>query len=151
MRTLTSLRNVLAAVGGLLLAQVALADGPLQFYSITPCRVADTRTTTPPALSAGVARALAIAGQCGVPATAKAAALNFTAIGPTADGFLKVWAYGATVPSTSTLNFIAGEPAIANGAVVQLTSGASSIYVVMGTAGGAATMHLAVDVVGYYQ
>jgi hypothetical protein len=142
-----------------LLASAALADGPFQFYSVTPCRIVDTRRpageTGGPELASGSARNFPITGgTCGVPATAKAATLNVTLVGPTKAGFLTVWPYGTTKPVVSTINAAAGESAIANGAIVPLSSDPSlQISVVYGTCGpncpGAS--QLLIDVTGYFQ
>src|SRR6266540_1615461 len=100
----------------LLTVSVASAAGAYQFYSLTPCRIADTRgngftgASGPPALSAGSPRNFPVLGLCGVPSDAKAAALNVTAVGPTLEGFLKIWPYNTPLPPVSTLNFQAGEP-----------------------------------------
>jgi hypothetical protein len=52
------------------------------FYSVTPCRVLDTRVSTAgPALSAGVTRSVVVGGVCGVPKAASAVSLNVT-VGP---------------------------------------------------------------------
>jgi hypothetical protein len=128
----------------------AQASGPYQFYGITPCRVVDTRTMNPPSLTAATQRDFAIIGSCGVPSTAKAAAFNVTMISPTVDGFLKIWPYGTTRPTTSNINATAGTSAIANMAVVLLTAGTNNISLVYGTAGGG-TCDVAIDVTGYYQ
>lgn len=143
-----------AALGLFLAASslIAQASGPYQFYGITPCRVVDTRSTNPPPLTAATQRDFLIigAGSCGIPSTAKAASFNTTMISPTVDGFLKIWPYGTTRPTTSNINATAGTSAIANMAVVLLTPGTYNISVVYGTAGGG-TCDMAIDVTGYYQ
>ncbi|MGH7535144.1 MAG: IPT/TIG domain-containing protein, partial [Gemmatimonadales bacterium] len=57
-------------------------SGTLAFYTITPCRVVDTRTTHPPALVAQANRTFTIGGTCNVPASAKSISLNLTVVGP---------------------------------------------------------------------
>ena len=79
----------------LLATSVADAAGPFQFFSVTPCRIVDTRNpvvpagTGGPALASGSPRNFPIAGQCGVP-SATAATLNVTLVSPTQDGFLSI-------------------------------------------------------------
>ncbi|HTO86248.1 MAG TPA: hypothetical protein VMR54_01810 [Thermoanaerobaculia bacterium] len=150
----------LLVVMGLLAAVTAEAAGPFQFYSVTPCRLARTTVALPgfpasngpPALSSGVPRNMKIAGLCGVPDTAKAATLNVTFVGPTADGFIKIWPYNTTQPQVSTVNALAGEPAIANGAIVPLTTDPNlNISVVYGSQNPAATSNIIIDVTGYFQ
>jgi hypothetical protein len=140
-----------AGLAALLVSSVASAAGPYQFYSVTPCRVVDTRTP-PAALTAGVDTAFTIGGFCGIPLGAGAVTFNVTFVGPTANGFLSIWPgpAGTPMPSPlpSTINAEAGEPAIANGAIVPLNSDAVSV--VYGTAGGG-TANVILDVTGYFQ
>src|SRR5262249_8103078 len=60
------------------------------FYTLAPCRVVDTRGAPGPmggpALVANGERTFVIAGQCGIPATARVVAFNFTVTEPTALG-----------------------------------------------------------------
>jgi hypothetical protein len=144
----------------LLTVSVASAAGPYQFYSVTPCRIADTRgngftgASGPPALSAGSPRNFPIVAvwNCGVPSDAKAAALNVTAVGPTLEGFLKIWPYNTALPAVSTINFAAGEPAIANGAIVPLSADPTfQISVVYGAATAGGTVNLILDITGYFK
>lgn len=128
------------------------AQTGLQYFAITPCRAVDTRSTNPPILQAGGPpfRSLTIKGVCLVPATAKAVSLNATVVGPTVDGFFSMWPVGGTFPTVSTINFGAGEPAIANGAIVPLAVTTPDLNVAYGTQGGGQT-HVLVDVTGYFQ
>jgi hypothetical protein len=144
----------------LLTVSVASAAGPYQFYSVTPCRIADTRgngftgPSGPPALVAGSPRNFPIVAvwNCGVPTDAKAAALNVTAVGPTMEGFLKIWPFNTAIPAVSTINFAAGEPAIANGAIVPLAADPSfQISVVYGAAVAGGSVNLILDITGYFK
>jgi len=110
--------------------------GGLQFYPLTPCRVADTRvgagftgTQGPPYLAGGTSRDFAVAGYCGVPANATAYSLNVTVVPRTAAlGYLTTWPAGQTMPLASTLNSPVGE-VVANAALVPAgTNGNISIY-----------------------
>jgi hypothetical protein len=151
-------RFVFVAAAAALTAGVAQAGGPYQFYAVTPCRIVDTRgptgTTGGPALSSGSPRNFPIdvaPASCGIPNTAAAATLNVTMVGPTQDGFLKIWPFNTAKPLVSTINASAGEPAIANGAIVPLTVDvASQISVAYGTA-VAGTCNVVIDVTGYFQ
>lgn len=130
------------------------ADGPFQFHSLTPCRIVDTRNangpTGGPALQSGATRSFPIQGQCGVPTGAEAATLNVTVVSPTGGGHLTLFPSGIAVPLVSTLNFNAGEPALANGAIVPLSNNANDLSaqpVVIGNG----TVHMIIDVTGYFQ
>lgn len=151
-----SLRPVLAAaVAAIALAPAAAADGPFQFHSLTPCRIVDTRNaagpTGGPALTSNVNRNFPIQGQCGVPVGAKAAALNVTIVGPNGNGHLTLWPSGGTRPTVSTLNYLTGEPALANGAIVPLSANVSADLTVAAFVVGGGTVHLILDVTGYFQ
>ena len=55
------------------------------FYTLTPCRIFDTRQVSGPTLGApltcGTAQSFTVAGKCGVPTSAKAVSLNLTGTG----------------------------------------------------------------------
>jgi hypothetical protein len=125
---------------------------PLNYFTITPCRVVDTRQAAGPyggpALAAGGARRLfQLAGQCGVPAGAKAVAANVTAVGGAANGFFSVGPSGVA-NVTSTVNYAAGQ-ARAGNAVVGLTGDPLGAIWVQNNSNG--TTDLLIDVAGYYQ
>jgi hypothetical protein len=100
----------------------------LQFYPLTPCRIADTREGSgpfgAPILSGGAAgRTFPITSSaCNVPATARAYSLNFTAVPHGRLGFLTVWPAGQSQPLVSTLNASTGA-VTANAAIVPAGSG----------------------------
>ena len=149
---------LLLGIAGLLAASVAEAAGPYQFFSVTPCRIVDTRGATGvtggPALTNGSPRSFPIdvaPAACGIPNTAKAATLNVTMVSPSQDGFIKIWPFNTPAPVVSTINALAGEPAIANGAIVPLTTDPSfNLTVSYGTA-APGTCHIILDVTGYFQ
>ena len=123
------------------------------FHTVAPCRVADTRDPDGPrggpALVAGLPRAFPVAGVCGIPPTAKAVAVNVTAVAPTAGGFLTLFPTGESPPSASTLNFRAGIVR-ANNAVTRLGTG-GQLTVVYGVASAPATTNFLLDVSGYFE
>ncbi len=152
---------LLVGLAAFLTASAAEAAGPFQFFSVTPCRIVDTRrgptgVTGGPALASGSTRnfpiSLSPAG-CGVPTSAKAAVLNVTLVSPSLDGFLSIWPFGTTPPLVSTINAAAGEPAIANGAIVPLTTTDPmfNISLIYGTAVSGGSAHVILDVTGYFQ
>ena len=119
------------------------AASGLQFYPVTPCRVADTRSGAgktgafgPPSMAAGSQRTFPIpAGSCGIPTTAAAYSLNFTAVPKGPLGLLTTWPAGQAQPNVSTLNSYTGTvvanaaivPAGANGAIAVYTSDATDV------------------------
>src|SRR5581483_11709221 len=97
----------------------------LAFYPLTPCRVADTRSGQgksgafgPPSLQANATRNFPISGTCGIPSSAVAYSLNFTAVPSGPLGYLSVWPTGQGYPGVSTLNAPDGE-VLANAAIIQ--------------------------------
>jgi hypothetical protein len=124
---------------------------PAAFYSVTPCRLIDTRDATGsyggPALNANADRSFFIGGRCGVPPAAKAVAVNLTVTQPQALGDLRVYPGGGTLPNTSTMNYRAGQTR-ANNAVVNL--GPQSDLVVRCVQGNG-TVHFILDVTGYFE
>jgi hypothetical protein len=122
-----------------------------QYYTVTPCRVADTRGPNGPyggpALNANADRSFVIVGQCGIPATARAVAYNFTVTQPTALGDVRMVPAGIALPLASTLNWRAGQTR-ANNAIVPLPP-TGDINAHVDQASG--TVHLLIDVTGYFQ
>jgi uncharacterized repeat protein (TIGR01451 family) len=122
------------------------------FFSTTPCRLIDTRTEpygtyAGPALTSGVERLVPTFGKCGVPATAKALAINVTATGATSGGFIRLYPGGTTPTATSSLNVAAGQTR-ANNAVVPLAE-TGVLGVLADLASG--TTHIILDVSGYFE
>jgi uncharacterized repeat protein (TIGR01451 family) len=120
----------------------------LGFYTIVPCRVADTRNTAP--LTSGATRTFNIAGTCGIPSTARAVAANLTVVGATGAGVLVVWKSGTAMPGTSNLNFKVGSVR-GNNAILSLGAGAVDAQATVGGSGGSGTLQLILDVSGYFQ
>src|SRR6478672_611293 len=150
------IRSLLLGAGlVMLVSAVAEAAGPYQFFSVTPCRIVDTRrpngVTGGPALANQAVRNFPIAGQCGVPATAKAAVLNVTIASPSNAGYLILYPYNTTQPLVSTINWAAGEPALANGAIVPLSADPTLQLAVYSELYGGGNVHLILDVTGYFQ
>lgn len=134
------------------------AAGPFQYHSITPCRLADTRRPVDvsggPALLNNGVRQFPVQGLCGVPDGARAVTINVTAVGPTGPGFLTLYPAGITTPLVSSLNFVAFEPAIGNGGIVPLADQAlepNDLAVYAAVLGGPGTVHMVLDVTGYFQ
>ena len=146
---------------GLLLSHAAgaVVAGPYSFFPLTPCRVADTRGAVGPqggpALAANTIRNFAIinVNGCGVPTTAKAAAINLTAISATDNGDLRLFPYQSAVPLASVINFGTVDFALANGAIIPLANiGGLDVSVQTDMAPSSpGVVHLVIDVTGYFQ
>jgi len=119
----------------------------LSFYTVTPCRILDTRSTGP-ALSSGVTRVIPVTGLCGIPSDAVAVSFNATAVAPGSGGYVTLFPGNAAVPSTSTINFAAGKTR-ANNAVLALATDASGTLAAQASLSGGGQVDLLVDVNGY--
>jgi hypothetical protein len=124
---------------------------PLEFYTVAPCRVVDTRGAAGPqggpSLSANSTRDFPLQGDCGVPATAKAVALNVTVTGTSGPGDLRLYPSGLPLPSASTINWRGGQTRANNAIVFFGTGGAIGVRCDM----PAGATHVVLDVVGYFQ
>jgi trimeric autotransporter adhesin len=123
---------------------------PLDYYSLPPCRLVDTRNPNGPlggpALSPGAQRSFGLAGVCGIPATAKALSYTLTAAQPAAAGYLTLFPQGLAVPTSSSINFPAGQTRGNNG-ILPLGEG-GALRVLAGTSG---PVHFILDVTGYFE
>lgn len=130
---------------GQTLCHSALPAAATDYYTLTPCRLVDTRSSSP--LAAGSARSFAAAGACGIPDDALAVAVNVTAVQPTVAGHFKVYPSGAPLPETSVVSFTAGTIR-ASGSVVALgVAGEVEVWTEM----PAGSAHVVLDVFGYFR
>jgi Calx-beta domain-containing protein len=144
----------LANPGG---AAIAYAQGtgtivsPGSFFRLSPCRLLDTRYPTSPlggpALSPGADRTFTLVGVCGIPPTAKAVSVNLAVTQPSAQGNVRLYPGGSALPNVSAINYVAGQTR-ANNAIVLLGAGGQ---VVAHSVQGFGTVHLILDVNGYFE
>jgi hypothetical protein len=124
------------------------APSPENFIPLNPARILDTRSGlgAPKAkVGAHGTVTLTVAGKGGVPANkVSAVALDVTAIGPSATGYLIAYQAGTSRPAVADLNFASGQ-SVTNLVVVKLGGGKISLY-----NAGSGTLDLTADVVGYY-
>jgi hypothetical protein len=144
---------LLAATALVVSVPAALAVPPSQygFYTVTPCRVVDTRNAAGPyggpAVAANSTRTFVFWGRCGIPSGATAISLNVTATGATANGNFRIYPGGTSLPLSSTLNYKAGRDRANNGSYK--LGGSGDLAVRSDQTSGSA--HLIIDVAGYYQ
>lgn len=135
-----------------------------QHVALTPARIADTRTGSGQPMAgqhfgAGQTRDVQVAGVGGVPpdtsflsgtpAPVSGVILNVTATNTTTNGFFTVWPAGATRPTASNVNWVAGQTIpnrvfVPLGAAFSAGAGKISVYNAKGTA------DVVVDVSGYF-
>jgi photosystem II stability/assembly factor-like uncharacterized protein len=135
---------------GLQIIQAGATPTPaLQFVTLAPCRIIDTRNPNGPLggpfLSARTTRSVPVPNSsCGIPSDAAAYALNVTVVPRTGTlGYLTVWPAGLPQPLVSTLNSLDGS-ILANAAIVPAgTDGSIDVFATDDT-------ELIVDINGYF-
>ena len=123
--------------------------GPAGTYTaLPPSRILDTRTgvgAAPGQLGPSGTLGLQVAGRGGVPTWGvSAVVLNVTVTEPSTAGHLTAWPAGQTLPSTSNLNYEAGQT-VPNLVVVKVgTNGRVNLF------NSAGATHVVADVAGWY-
>lgn len=141
--------QLLADVSGYYTAGTPPVTAQGAFGSVTPARLLDTRqrigvtTTTPVAAHKTVS--FVAEGLHGVPTGVAAVALNVTATGGAAGGYLTAYASGSTPPGTSNVNFVRGQT-VATLAIAR-TGGDHKVTIYNGSS---STVHVVADVQGYF-
>jgi hypothetical protein len=138
------------------LAPAAAVDtaGELKYTPIPSCRIVDTRLAGG-ALASGSSRSFYALGNtgfgaqggvgCDIPAAATAVTGSIVALGASANGYFKVFAYGGSLPSGSFLNYNHSVTLGASG-TIPVVSGTRNFTVL--SVGG--TTHLVIQLTGYY-
>jgi glucose/arabinose dehydrogenase len=128
--------------------QPSRADGPTDYTTVTPCRAVDTRGANGPALAAGATRPFTLTGVCGVPADAKAVAVNVAVVpslSPPAAGYLSFRRGDEIGTGASLVNFTNG--LIRSSDAILPLGAAGDVKVLCGASG---PVHLVIDIVGYF-
>lgn len=112
------------------------------FQPLEPCRLFDTRTAGA-RIGNHAAVVVSTVGRCDIPADTTALALTVTVTQPSAAGFATVWPGDVARPSTSTVNYAAGETR-ANGAIIATGSDGTLAL------SSSAAAHVVVDVTGAF-
>ncbi|HXU30332.1 MAG TPA: VCBS repeat-containing protein [Thermoanaerobaculia bacterium] len=129
----------------------AISNVARNFFTLSPCRVIDTRNANGPlggpVLSSGALRDFSVFGVCGIPVTARALSTNVTVVAPSNLGFVR-FSPGCEMPVASVVNFSPNQTR-GNNSVLSI----SPTGVLTGNAivSGNGTVHVIVDVNGYYQ
>jgi hypothetical protein len=124
---------------------IAPSTASLAYYPLPPCRILDTRSTPGATrLTALNTRTIAVRQSgCGVPASARAYALNATVIPAGTLGFLRIQPTGSPATNTSTINAPTGT-VVANAAIIPAgTNGSVDVLATEDT-------HLLLDINGYF-
>ncbi len=123
--------------------------GALDYFTVPPCRMVDTRNPSSP-LGSGQVRPFTLGGTCGVPLSAKALSLNVTVTQPSGGGFVRFSPGGCAPLAASTINFSAGQTR-ANNAILPLAADGSGTVNANAVVTGNGATHLIIDVDGYFQ
>jgi hypothetical protein len=115
----------------------------LRFVPVTPARLLDTRLTGQ-SLGPASRMDLQVAGLAGIPADAKAVALNVTTVASSRQTFVRVWPAGQPMSGASALNT---DEARTTGAGVMVGIGGQGMVSIYNNLG---STHVVVDVTGYY-
>ncbi len=117
----------------------AAGGGGLHFYPVTPCRMLDTRSTTPLNGTMNIGSATSV---CGVPATASAVVVNATVVPANGLSYLTFWPTGSAQPVVSTLNDD-DSSITSNMAIIPMGNGSITAFATN-------TTQLILDVSGYF-
>jgi hypothetical protein len=118
------------------------ATGGLSLFSLTPCRILDTRNPAGSPPINGTISVNVTGSGCASPASAQAYVISATVIPPGPLSFLTLWPNGTAQPSASTLNAQDGF-VTSNMALVPTINGSINAFVTNPT-------HLALDISAYF-
>jgi hypothetical protein len=126
------------------------ASPAANFFTVTPCRLLDTRSSTGGGpLSVNQTKTQSVLGLCGIPGTATSIVGNVTAVTPSGTGSLTLAPASAGVTGTSSVSFNAGNTR-ASQALIGLSGAGSRAFTIRnGLTSG--TVDVIVDVTGYFQ
>jgi hypothetical protein len=131
----------------LLASSPAAADS---FYTVTPCRVLDTRTTGSP-VQANTPTLFAVGGLCGIPPVASSASFNVTLVGRGITVDLGMAAGDAVAPpSTNVVSTNQQDSVIAAAAVISLSADGQGTVQVLANSTSSGSTDLILDVNGYF-
>jgi hypothetical protein len=123
----------------------------LQFFTLPPCRVLDTRNPEGPpggpSLDAWSRRIIGVTGACGISPSAKAVAINFTLVAPASSGFVSL-SPGDSSFATASIRAMPGRTRSTNSIVLVAGDGTGTLGLVNGSG---ASVHVLLDVGGYFQ
>ncbi len=126
----------------------------VQFYTLTPCRVIDTRNPDGPlggpalAASGSPDRSFTLTGACGIPAGATSVSANLAVVSPSAGGALAIYRGDGALTGTTSISFNAGKTRACNSMLQVALDGSGTVKVNNSAAG---TVHFVLDVNGYFE
>jgi subtilisin family serine protease len=134
-------------------AALAAAAPNLSYYTVTPCRIIDTRNAAGPFGGPALGttpRMFQITGSCGVPSTAKAVLVNLAAISAPLSGQIVLYPGNLTAaPATQSISFNAGQ-ILSNNAVLPLATDGTGTMTALARFASSSQVNVAIDVYGYF-
>ncbi len=123
---------------------------PPNFFTLSPCRVLDTRESSP--LVSGIAQSIALsAASCGVPSTAKAISANLSVTTPSGSGLVVLYPGNYPRPGTQSLNFAVGQTRTNNIVIALASDGTATLSAEATMTAQGGTVHFILDVNGYFE
>ena len=144
----TEVRTGCTSTGSVSIPIIPGCAGPLAYFAVPPCRRIDTRLpANAPALAGGELRTFVLTNApCTIPSAARAVSVNLTVTQPVTGGDLRIFASGLPLPTSTDINFGPNQTR-ANNAMVGLdASGRIDVK-----NDGAGSVHVIIDVNGYFQ
>jgi hypothetical protein len=130
-----------------LLGSPAAADS---FYTVTPCRVLDTRTTSSP-VQANTPTVFAVGGLCGIPPVASSVSFNVTLVAQNIFVDLGMGPGDAVAPPpTNVVSSSQQHPVIAGAGVIPLSADGQGTVQVLANSTSSGSTDLTLDVNGYF-
>jgi hypothetical protein len=124
------------------------ASPAANFFTITPCRLLDTRGNGGP-LATGQTRTLSVLGLCGIPSTATSIVSNVTAVTPSGAGTLTLAPASAGITNTNSVSFNPGNTRASEALIGLSGTGTRAFTIRAGLTSG--SVDVIVDVTGYFQ
>jgi PKD repeat protein len=126
---------------------LVVPPAPLDFYTLSPCRLLDTRFGSP--LGSGTAKILSVAGSCEIPPEARALAANVTVVSSPSQGSVSLYPGNYPPMSTGTISFLPGSTRSNNTVLPLSTDGTATLAAFASLASGG-TVDVLIDVSGYF-
>ena len=120
----------------------------LGFFSLTPCRVLDTREADGPALAPSDQRIFKVTGKCGIPASAVALVLNLTIISGNVGGAISAFPGNAFPFVTNAVAYSPGRVRATGGVQLLATDGTGTLGLANVSSG---SVQVVLDVAGYFE
>jgi hypothetical protein len=126
------------------------AQGPFGFQPVTPCRVVDTRPSSP--LVSGASRTFPVQGTCGIPASGVGAVSANTRVvsSPPYGGSIVLYSASAPLPLATDISFVGGINWLYGGSRTALATSTPDLAMRFDSTTAGASAFALFDVNGYF-